>query len=41
MVVWSICTTLMGVTHNLAGIVSARVALGLAEGGLFPGVAFW
>lgn len=40
MVVWAICTTLMGVVHNFAGLVAARIALGFAEGGLFPGVAF-
>jgi hypothetical protein len=40
MVVWAICTTLMGVVHNFGGLVAARTALGFAEGGLFPGVAY-
>jgi len=40
MVVWAICTTLMGVVHNFGGLVAARTALGFAEGGLFPGVSY-
>jgi MFS family permease len=40
MVAWSICTALMGLVHNFAGLLAARIALGLAEGGLFPGVNF-
>lgn len=40
MVVWSICTTLMGVVHNYAGLMACRAALGMAEGGLFPGITY-
>ena len=40
MVVWGICTTLLGVVKNYHGLLAARAALGLAEGGLFPGVTF-
>ncbi|KAL6243873.1 hypothetical protein RBB50_009307 [Rhinocladiella similis] len=41
MVAWSICNTLMGVVHNFGGLITARIFLGLTEGGLFPGVAFY
>ncbi|KAF8660605.1 hypothetical protein AX16_001584 [Volvariella volvacea WC 439] len=41
MLAWSICTTLMGLVHNFTGLLIARMALGLAEGGLFPGVTFY
>lgn len=41
MVAWGICCTLMGIVHNFAGLVAARAALGVAEGGLFPGVTFY
>ncbi|KAL1959492.1 hypothetical protein VTO42DRAFT_1937 [Malbranchea cinnamomea] len=41
MVAWSICATLMGIVHNLAGLIATRAALGFAEGGLFPGVSFY
>lgn len=37
MVAWGICTTLMGLVHNFGGLLAARAALGIAEGGLFPG----
>jgi hypothetical protein len=40
MVTWGIVMTLMGIVHNFAGLLAARMALGLAEGGLFPGVAY-
>jgi MFS family permease len=41
MVAWGICTTLMGLVHNFGGLLVARAALGIAEGGLFPGVTFY
>ncbi|KAI8943323.1 hypothetical protein NX059_001341 [Plenodomus lindquistii] len=41
MIAWGIVMTLMGIVHNFAGLLAARMALGLAEGGLFPGVAFY
>lgn len=40
MVVWGICTTLMGAVHNYPGLLACRAALGLAEGGLFPGITY-
>lgn len=40
MVAWAICTTLMGIVHNYAGLMAARSALGIAEGGLFPGITY-
>jgi MFS family permease len=41
MVAWAICTTLTGIVHNYGGLMVIRSALGLAEGGLFPGVTFY
>lgn len=40
MVAWGICTTLMGAVHNYPGLLACRAALGLAEGGLFPGITY-
>ena len=33
--------TLMGIVKNFSGLLVVRCALGLAEGGLFPGVTFY
>lgn len=41
MVAWGVVMTLMGLVTNYAGLLAARMALGLAEGGLFPGVTFY
>ncbi|POS76718.1 high-affinity nicotinic acid transporter [Diaporthe helianthi] len=41
MIAWGICTTLMGIVHNYPGLMAARAALGLAEGGLFPGITYY
>ncbi|KAF9524342.1 major facilitator superfamily domain-containing protein [Crepidotus variabilis] len=41
MLVWGVCMTLMGVVHNYGGLLAVRMALGLAEGGLFPGVTWY
>ncbi|KAI5781445.1 major facilitator superfamily domain-containing protein [Geopyxis carbonaria] len=41
MVAWGVCMTLMGLVTNYAGLLAVRMALGLAEGGLFPGVTFY
>ncbi|CEI62484.1 unnamed protein product [Fusarium venenatum] len=41
MVCWGICCTLMGIVHNYAGLMVARGFLGLTEGGLFPGIAYY
>lgn len=40
MVAWGAMCCLMGVVHNYAGLLAIRAALGLAEGGLFPGITF-
>ncbi len=31
----------MGITQNFPGLIGVRIALGLAEGGLFPGVTYY
>lgn len=41
MVAWGVCMTLMGLVTNYTGLLIARMALGIAEGGLFPGVTFY
>ncbi|KAF4462502.1 hypothetical protein FALBO_10682 [Fusarium albosuccineum] len=41
MVAWSICTCMMGIVHNFGGLLATRMALGLAEGGLFPGITYY
>ncbi|CUS13534.1 unnamed protein product [Tuber aestivum] len=41
MVAWGITMTLMGLVTNYVGLLICRMALGLAEGGLFPGVTFY
>jgi len=41
MVAWGITCTLMGLVKNYPGLLAARAALGIAEGGLFPGVSFY
>lgn len=40
MVAWGVCCTLMGIVHNYAGLMACRSALGVAEGGLFPGITY-
>ncbi len=40
MVAWGVCCTLMGIVHNYQGLMAARVFLGIAEGGLFPGITY-
>lgn len=40
MVAWGIVMTLMGLVQNAAGLQAARFFLGIAEGGLFPGINF-
>lgn len=41
MVAWGICTTLMGIVKSYPGLLVVRAALGIAEGGLFPGVTYF
>jgi MFS family permease len=33
--------TLIGLTQDLGGLIAARIALGIAEAGLFPGFAYY
>lgn len=40
MVGWALCCTLMGIVKNYEGLMVCRVFLGIAEGGLFPGVTY-
>jgi len=39
--VWGVLMTLHGVVKNYGGLVTVRVLLGLAEAGLYPGIAFY
>jgi MFS family permease len=39
--IWGIVATLLGVVSNLAGYLTSRFFLGVAESGLFPGVVFY
>lgn len=41
MIAWGTMCCLMGVVKNYTGLLCIRAALGLAEGGLFPGVTFY
>ena len=41
MVAWGVVMTLMGVVQNYAGLMTARIFLGVTEAGLFPGVAYY
>ncbi|KAL0956746.1 hypothetical protein HGRIS_002865 [Hohenbuehelia grisea] len=41
MLVWGIIMTLMCLVNSYAGLIVARIFLGFAEAGLFPGIAFY
>ncbi|OAA35395.1 high-affinity nicotinic acid transporter [Metarhizium rileyi] len=41
MVAWGLVMTLMGLVKSYHGLLIARVFLGVTEGGLFPGVAYY
>ncbi|ROT38290.1 MFS general substrate transporter [Sodiomyces alkalinus F11] len=41
MVAWGTVMTLMGIVQNYEGLLISRIFLGLAEAGLFPGVAYY
>ncbi|PSK60410.1 hypothetical protein B9Z65_560 [Elsinoe australis] len=41
MVAWGTVMTLMGIVQNYHGLLSARIMLGVAEAGLFPGVVYF
>ena len=38
---WALVCTLMGIVKSYHGLLAARAALGIAEGGLFPGVTYY
>lgn len=40
MVAWGLIMTLMGIVQSYHGLLVARLLLGMAEAGLFPGVAY-
>ncbi|KDR66528.1 hypothetical protein GALMADRAFT_273465 [Galerina marginata CBS 339.88] len=41
MIAWGVCMTLMGLVKDFRSLLIVRMALGLAEGGLFPGVTWY
>jgi MFS family permease len=41
MVCWGLIMTCMGLVHNFSGLLACRIFLGIAEGGLFPGVNYF
>ncbi|KND88892.1 putative transporter [Tolypocladium ophioglossoides CBS 100239] len=41
MLIWGIMTIMLGLVKNFAGLLAVRCALGLAEGGLFPGINYY
>ncbi|KAH8826913.1 major facilitator superfamily transporter [Flagelloscypha sp. PMI_526] len=41
MVCWGFICCMMGLVHNFSGLLATRVFLGIAEGGLFPGVTYY
>lgn len=41
MVAWGLIMTCMGLVHNYSGLLACRVFLGIAEGGLFPGITYF
>ncbi|KAL1991065.1 hypothetical protein VTN49DRAFT_5569 [Thermomyces lanuginosus] len=41
MVAWGTVMTLMGIVRNFEGLLIARLFLGVAEAGLYPGVAYY
>lgn len=41
MVAWGVVMTLMGLVKNYEGLLVARIFLGVAEAGLYPGVAYY
>lgn len=41
MIVWAIVVIAMGFVSSFSGLIAARSFLGLAEGGLFPGVSYY
>lgn len=39
MIAWGVVMTLMGLVRDFKGLLIARIFLGIAEAGLFPGIA--
>ncbi|KAH8115403.1 MFS general substrate transporter [Phellopilus nigrolimitatus] len=39
-ILWGLTSTLTGVTHNFAGIISCRVFIGLPEAAFYPGAVY-
>ena len=40
-IAWGIICTLTGLSQNFGGFLTARIFLGMAESGYFPGIAFY
>ena len=40
MVVWGAMTVALGFVKNWGGLLAVRSLLGMAEGGLFPGITY-
>lgn len=40
MVAWGFSTIMLGVVKNFGGLLAVRCILGIAEGGLFPGITY-
>lgn len=38
---WGLIMICMGLVKNLKGLITCRIFLGIAEGGLFPGVSYF
>ncbi|KAM3563100.1 hypothetical protein ARSEF4850_002486 [Beauveria asiatica] len=41
MVVWGFMTVMLGLVQSFGGLLAVRSLLGLAEGGLFPGITYY
>src|SRR6266536_2137815 len=41
MLAWAVVMICMGLVHNFQGLIACRVFLGIAEGGLFPGISYF
>ena len=41
MVLWGAMSIALGLVKNYGGLLAVRAALGLAEGGLFPGITWF
>ena len=41
MIAWGACTVCLGVVNDFHSLVAVRICLGIAEAGLYPGVAYY